>query len=344
MNLRWWPLLLAALLPVVHGRFKVEDIPESMLDANRSVVIDGDRVFVPRHLPKLTGEAKFEFLRRSGIDVAGRRRGHKKQRKNRRSLDDRPWRRQHAQSVVVKPTGPLVAADVHECPKHFDAITEGKRQRRGMRAPLIATTGRTYIFAQNIVYQLWRQDGLQQKVAYEIRELFVGGPQRVNAAFTNLRSGVTVLISHRKIFRFRWSKKEKRFYLARNSPRDLNETVPFIPRLAFQWKDGQMVVSDGVRFSIYDPYWNVATFNGTIKDVESSSHLSFIIGNAQYFPNIPSDAIGLAHNGRTNFLLLTSKNGSRGSMAMSIYDMKRYKIVQEYPISINNYVACLSKL
>lgn len=26
---------------------------------------------------------------------------------------------------------------------------------------------------------------------------------------------------------------------------------------------------------------------------------------------------------------------------LQIYDMKKYKIVQEYPISINDYVACL---
>ncbi|CAD5223530.1 unnamed protein product [Bursaphelenchus okinawaensis] len=288
-------------------------IDESKLDENRSVVIDGERIFVPKKLPKLTKIEKYALLRQEGIDPYLRKR--RTASKPRRSLldlnllSDKPWRIQNTPSKHEFPLlkAPLMSADPHNCPEHFDAITEGRNHR-------------TYIFAGEYVYQIWREKGLQQRAGYKISDLFLDGPRRVNAAMTNLKSGVTVLFDHRKVYRFRWSDKVQRFRPARNSPQQLNQNITFVPRLAFQWKDGNIIISDGQKFVTYDPYWNVATFKGNITD---------------YFPNIPRDAIGLAHNGRSAFLLLTWHNG------LQIYDMKKFKIVQEYPISINDYVACL---
>lgn len=57
---------------------------------------------------------------------------------------------------------------------------------------------------------------------------------------------------------------------------------------------GEVNHFQGQKFVTYDPYWNVAPFTGNITD---------------YFPNIPQDAIGLAHNGKSTFLLLTRHNG-----------------------------------
>lgn len=44
--------------------------------------------------------------------------------------------------------------------------------------------------------------------------MFPAGPRRVSAAFTNLRSAVTVLIERDTVYRFRWNKKTQRFYVS----------------------------------------------------------------------------------------------------------------------------------
>lgn len=88
--------------------------------------------------------------------------------------------------------------------------------------------GRIYMFARDKVYQVWHEDGLPQKVcncdrrsnpccfqaSYLITDLFTGGPRTVTAALTNSRSGVTILISGRTAYRFRWNKKHKRFQVS----------------------------------------------------------------------------------------------------------------------------------
>ncbi|KAI6213266.1 hypothetical protein M3Y94_00130400 [Aphelenchoides besseyi] len=304
-----WALLFFTTLVVANGRRSYDDIPESMLDANRSVIIDDERIYVPKKLPKLTREQKIELLRNAGITINIRR--HKKKNKHRRALlQDRPWRIHH--HPVITPPSKLIAADPPLCPKKFDAITEGRNRR-------------TYIFSGELVYQIWLDNGLLQRAPYKIQDLFVGGPRHVSTAFTNLRSGITVLIDRRRVYRFRWNRKEKRFYVARNSPQELHKSVPFVPKLGFQWRDGNMVLSDGSQFVTYDPYHNIATSRKvlTVKD---------------YFPSLPLDTIGLAHNGGSNFLLLTEHNG------LEIYDVKKSKIVQEYPVSVNHYAACLSQL
>ncbi|KAI6190206.1 Hemopexin-like domain and Hemopexin-like repeat-containing protein [Aphelenchoides bicaudatus] len=310
-GLTWTLILAASWVLYVSARPHKNEILESKLDVNRSYVDEyGERLYVPKRLPKLTREEKFAFLQEQGIDTSHAR--HKKPRKHRRSLNDKPWRIQQVEQRE-KPKirkGPLLSVDPHLCPNRFDAITEAQNHR-------------TYVFSGSYVYQIWRENGLQQKAAYKISDFFPNGPQTVTAALTNLRSGVTVLIQRRKVYRFRWNKKEKQFYQARKSPVDLPNNITFTPTLAFQWKDGHLVLSDGSNFVTYDPFWNVATYTGKITD---------------YFPNVPADAIGLAHkNGPSTFLLLTSNN------ELEVYDMNKFKIVQEYPLSVHNYVACMSK-
>jgi hypothetical protein len=103
-----------------------------------------------------------------------------------------------------------------------------------------------------------KSDGvLIQKAAYKIADMFPNGPNFVTAALTNLKSGVTILISRRKVYRFRWNKQMKRFYVikltqiinshfqqTRYSPVDLTANVTFEPKFAFQWKDGNIILSN----------------------------------------------------------------------------------------------------
>lgn len=145
---------------------------------------------------------------------------------------------------------------------------------------------RIYVFAGELVHEVWRDEqGLQQKFvrsftrplfaqffdfrqAFALTDLFPDGPrQQVTAAFTNQKSGVTLLIEHRTVYRFRWNKRQKRFFVSfselyskssskrcmtfkmtsRNGIRQLPSKVDFLPKLAFQWKDGHLILSN-VRF------------------------------------------------------------------------------------------------
>ena len=80
--------------------------------------------------------------------------------------------------------------------------------------------------------------------------------------------------------------------LARKSPQRLDRNVTFLPKLAFQWSDGNMILTDGNYFATYDAYWNVATFSGLTRD---------------YFPGIPSEAVGIAHQGDDTYLWLSER-------------------------------------
>ncbi|VDK79269.1 unnamed protein product [Anisakis simplex] len=92
----------------------------------------------------------------------------------------------------------LLALPITRCPPRFDAITQ-------------AHNGRTYLFSMDRVYEMWMHEGLQQKASYKIDELFVKGPRTVTVAYTNHRTGVTVLIEHTNVYRFRWNRKLKLF-------------------------------------------------------------------------------------------------------------------------------------
>ncbi|KAE9553126.1 hypothetical protein FO519_003679 [Halicephalobus sp. NKZ332] len=223
-------------------------------------------------------------------------------------MSDAPWRRQQVVGPP-KPQGPPIAADIHQCPAKIDAVTQGHNHR-------------TYVFAGEYVYQVYRdKDGLQQKSAFLITDMFPAGPRRVSAALTNHKSAVTVLIEYNVVYRFRWSKKNQRFYLARKSPQHLDRNVTFVPKLAFQWSDGNMILSDGTYFATYDAYWNVATFSGRTED---------------YFPGIPSGAIGLVHAGEETFIWLNNR------ASVIVYNMKKFRVDQEFPVRISDYVACLA--
>ena len=57
---------------------------------------------------------------------------------------------------IQKPLAkPAIALPIDTCPNKFDAVTRGYN-------------GRTYVFARDRVYQVWHDDGLQQKVDFFI--------------------------------------------------------------------------------------------------------------------------------------------------------------------------------
>lgn len=73
---------------------------------------------------------------------------------------------------------------------------------------------RTYLFAGEYVYEIYRKDGLQQKSAYRIIDIFLDGPRIVNAAFTNRKSGITMLIGYKTVYRYVWNKNFKQFVVS----------------------------------------------------------------------------------------------------------------------------------
>lgn len=76
-----------------------------------------------------------------------------------------------------------------------------------------AHNGRTYLFSRDRVYEVWRHDNLQQKASFYINEMFPKGPRTVSVAYTNTRSGVTVLIERTNVYRFRWNRDKKHFHV-----------------------------------------------------------------------------------------------------------------------------------
>uniref|UniRef100_A0AC34RTJ0 Uncharacterized protein n=1 Tax=Panagrolaimus sp. JU765 TaxID=591449 RepID=A0AC34RTJ0_9BILA len=298
---------------------QLDDVVNGTLDREFAIV-DDERILLPKKIPKLSWKEKEALILASGVEMKEilerkKKRRHRVSRKTpgkkRRSLSDSPWRRTHAVAPSApKPSGPPIAADVHQCPAKIDAVTEAHNHR-------------TYVFAGDHVYQVYRdRQGLQQKSAFLITELFPAGPRRVSAALTNLRSAVTVLIEYNTVYRFRWSKKNQRFYLARKSPQKLDRNITFTPKLAFQWSDGNMILTDGKQFATYDAYWNVATFIGKTDD---------------YFPGVPSDSVGLAHSGADTYIWMNNR------ASLQVYNMKKYRVIQEYPVRISDYVACLAQ-
>ncbi|KAJ1347127.1 hypothetical protein KIN20_002097 [Parelaphostrongylus tenuis] len=209
--------------------------------------------------------------------------------------------------LLGKVTRPAVALPVDTCPKKFDAITRGHN-------------GRTYAFARERVYQMWYDDDLHQKASYLITELFPGGPRSVSAALTNSRSGVTTLIDRRTAYRFRWNRRHKRFQLARNTPQHFPPNITITPQTAFEWVDGNQIILSGDKFVIYDAYWNMATFAGLTK---------------RYFPKLPKDLLGIVYTGGNTLLMFTKRN------TVKVYNVKKYRVLQEYPLKINEYFGCL---
>uniref|UniRef100_A0A915CI92 Uncharacterized protein n=1 Tax=Parascaris univalens TaxID=6257 RepID=A0A915CI92_PARUN len=185
--------------------------------------------------------------------------------------------------------------------------------------------GRTYLFSRDRVYEVWRHDNLQQKTSFYINEMFPKGPRTVSVAYTNARSGVTVLIERTNVYRFRWNRDKKHFHLARKSPQQLSKDINFIPHIGFQWSDDNQVLMKCFQnndFVIYDAYWNVPTFKGSKED---------------YFRNLPNDMIGMTLKTQTLLIVYTASN------TVQVYDTKKHRIVQEYPIETNKLVGCINE-
>uniref|UniRef100_A0A8R1I097 Uncharacterized protein n=1 Tax=Caenorhabditis japonica TaxID=281687 RepID=A0A8R1I097_CAEJA len=268
-------------------------------------------------LPRINSHQKWDLIRASGQDPTLRRRKSKNRQqkvvlgRERRDLILSPWRITHVapKKPVIVPKKAM-ALPVDTCPTKFDAITKGYN-------------GRTYVFARETVYQIWFEDGLPQKASYLISDLFQGGPRTVTAVLTNSRSGVTILFDGRTAYRFRWNRKHRRFQLAKNTPQELPRNITINPLSAFEWSDGNQVVLNGEHFIIYDAYWNLATFTGHTR---------------RYFPNLPRDLLGIVYNGGGDTLLMYTKTNK-----LKVYNTKKFKVVQEYPLKLSEFVGCLSR-
>ncbi|VDN55952.1 unnamed protein product [Dracunculus medinensis] len=271
-------LLIFLLATILRAQpILIKDIPESSASWEQDEQLpfeDYEEIVQPMKIPKLRREEKIAKILKTGQDRA------RELRRRVRYLNKEPvWRR-----VVPLPTkplrGPLLALPITECPKRFDAVTR-------------AHNGRTYLFSRDRVYQVWRKDNLHQRSSYHINDLFVDGPRTVTVAYTNLRSGVTILIEHSTVYRFRWNRKAKRFMIARKSPQPLHESAQLQPRVGFQWIDGNQILMESDKFITYDAYWNFPTFSGIASN---------------YFPNLPRDIIGMAYQDGSSFLIYTASN------------------------------------
>ncbi|KAK5979653.1 hypothetical protein GCK32_020182 [Trichostrongylus colubriformis] len=76
----------------------------------------------------------------------------------------------------------------------------------------------------------------------------------------------------------------------------------------------------GENFVIYDAYWNLATFTGATK---------------RYFPKLPRNLLGIIYTGGNTMLMYTKQN------TIKVYNARKYRILQEYPLKINEYFGCL---
>uniref|UniRef100_A0A0N5C5X5 LysM domain-containing protein n=1 Tax=Strongyloides papillosus TaxID=174720 RepID=A0A0N5C5X5_STREA len=312
-------LFLFFIIPYNYGSLLVDTMTEGN---NNLISYDENKnsIITPKPIPRISRSEKEALIRASGQDPKKRGRhsrlekSHKK--RDRRSPDiydpNTPWRRNFIlpkRVPIIKKQKPLQELKLHKCPKNFDAVTQSKDNI-------------TYAFAGDYVYQVWRDFGIPQKAAYKINDLFPGGPRTVNVALTNFRSGVMVLIERNKVYRYRYNKKSKRFYLGNKSPQQLTEKITFLPKIGLQWIDGNIVLFDHGKFATYDPYWNLSTFSAD---------------SEPYFPGMPKDIIGMVYKNPSTLLLYTKSN------RLAIYDTTVYKVVEEFPIKVEEYVACLTK-
>uniref|UniRef100_A0A914NBR1 Uncharacterized protein n=1 Tax=Meloidogyne incognita TaxID=6306 RepID=A0A914NBR1_MELIC len=155
------------------------------------------------------------------------------------------------------------------------------------------------------------------------KELFPNGPRQVTAVLSNQKNGITLLIAWRSVYRYRWNKKNKRFYMAKNSPRELPYNITFVPRIGFQWNRGHLILANKNRFAIYDPYWNLAPF------VSKEA--------VDYFPNLALERlVGVLKYNKDSMLWMT-KEGK-----ILLYNLHKHKIGIEMPINLSRFIACLS--
>ncbi|KIH61864.1 hypothetical protein ANCDUO_07856 [Ancylostoma duodenale] len=55
----------------------------------------------------------------------------------------------------------------------------------------------------------------------------------------------------------------------------------------------------------------------------------------RYFPKLPRDLLGIVYTGGNTMLMYTK------SHSVKVYNAKKYRILQEYPLKINEYFGCL---
>uniref|UniRef100_A0A0N4ZR39 Hemopexin n=1 Tax=Parastrongyloides trichosuri TaxID=131310 RepID=A0A0N4ZR39_PARTI len=299
--------------------YPINSIKDNLIKIDNKISI-----VTPKPIPRLSRAEKLAMIIASGQNPNERGRHSRREllsnkNRDRRSPDDiydpnTPWRR----NFVLPKTNslpnrkmfkPLKELKLHNCPINFDAVTQSKNNI-------------TYAFAGEYVYQVWRDLGIPQKAAYLISDLFPGGPRTVNVALTNFRSGVMVLIERNNVYRYRYNKKSKRFILGHKSPQKLTDKITFMPKIGLQWIDGNIVLFDHGKFATYDPYWNLSTFTAE---------------SEPYFPGMPKDIIGMVYKNPSTLLLYTKSN------RLAIYDTTVYKVVEEFPIKVEEYVACLTK-
>uniref|UniRef100_A0A0N5ADU0 Pept_C1 domain-containing protein n=1 Tax=Syphacia muris TaxID=451379 RepID=A0A0N5ADU0_9BILA len=86
---------------------------------------------------------------------------------------------------------PLPISGIANCSAKIDAITK-------------APNNCIYAFASSMVYEICVENGLPHRAVYDISQLFPRGPNAVTAAVTNVKSGITILINHRVVYRYIW--------------------------------------------------------------------------------------------------------------------------------------------
>uniref|UniRef100_A0A914S1Z4 Uncharacterized protein n=1 Tax=Parascaris equorum TaxID=6256 RepID=A0A914S1Z4_PAREQ len=222
----------------------------------------------------------------------------------------------------------------------------------------LAHNGRTYLFSRDRVYEVWRHDNLQQKTSFYINEMFPKGPRTVSVAYTNARSGVTVLIERTNVYRFRWNRDKKHFHIVQIGPAAIKYC-----------QSGQHV-----RFG------DAPQQKDRMKDKNWFEVLAEVRRSKEdYFRNLPNDMIGMTLKTQTLLIVYTASNtvqacrSTRGWNARnlqlvkksvtktdancaiallsliktielkSVYDTKKHRIVQEYPIETNKLVGCINE-
>ncbi|PIO65664.1 hypothetical protein TELCIR_12650 [Teladorsagia circumcincta] len=150
----------------------------------------------------------------------------------------------------------------------------------------------SYLFSGSKVYEL--SDRRVHK-AYDLRDLFPGGPSHVDAAVFNPISGMMLLFGGRQVIRefnqsitspltkavygYTFSRLRTNFQLDSSFPKRLPSEISFTPSGALRWINGhQILLSSRDEFAVYDEYWNQSTLNNRI---------------SSYFPNMPSDVKGI---------------------------------------------------
>lgn len=211
------------------------------------------------------------------------------------------WMRRHC--VNKKP---LAYAGIATCPKKINAVTQAGNKC-------------TYVFASSLVFQICTENSLHQRSTYFIRELFPKGPKEVTAAATNSRTGITVLISHRLVYRYLKLNQFQPFCEAKRQVLLLSRAVHFEPIAAFQNVNGRIILMDEHHYVEYNDRRNRVTRRGYVKN---------------FFPNIKPSLAGSVNQISKYVFFYTH------SSTIQLFDMVEKHMVQEYPLHLKEYLGC----